>query len=469
MGRIAQTDLMPDFTGRSLDGGRYRILELLGAGAYGKVYRAIDLHCKSSPPKLYAIKCMNNPAPGTHNALLQEREFAHHTIVSGHPNVVGFHRYWEDGLFVYVVLDLCSGGDLFGAITEKRLFQHNGQLIKKTFVQLICALEHCHKLGIYHRDIKPENVLCSNDGTNVRLADFGLSSINKTSSDFGCGSSYYMSPECIGRQSSNEEEIPYSTAENDVWALGVILTNMVTGRNPWRYAVPQDDCYVAFTKDRDFLKRVLPISSGVNSILKKVFTVQPSRRITLSALKEEVLRLESFFGDEEKQSTELESSIPTRNPSRPTLPSHGSEVINTNVSSPDFEDDCIIVEIEHGSVSTRPSSVLHPPNSKVITKNFTLVGSDDTNSAPSTSSSSSSSESEGPITPETHPVVDDPAVDIPDISGEGLGPAADFAGVQPLVITKERIVSPQKSRRPADILRSAVQRIKILSKGEAYA
>jgi len=192
--RIAATDLMPDFTGFSLDRGRYRILEILGCGSYGKVYLAEDNFAHPSNQKVFAIKCLSKPRHGSHADVLQQREFAYHKLVSGHPNVVTFYRHFSDGLFVYVVLDFCTGGDLYIAITEKRLFHHNERLIKNAFIQLVDAVEHCHNLGVYHRDIKPENVLVSEDGTHVCLADFGLSVMGSISQEFGCGSSCYMSP-----------------------------------------------------------------------------------------------------------------------------------------------------------------------------------------------------------------------------------------------------------------------------------
>src|SRR6266498_1757715 len=86
----------------------------------------------------------------------------------------------------------------------------------------------------------------------------------------------------------------YSTSYNDIWALGVILTNMITGRNPWRYATFDDDCFAAYLHDNDFLKHVLPISEGVNNILKDIFILSPSHRISLPKLRERVLSLEVF-------------------------------------------------------------------------------------------------------------------------------------------------------------------------------
>lgn len=191
---ILAADLMPDFSGHSLERDRYRLLKSVGAGAYGKVYRAIDMSHRSSREQVVAIKCLHKPRPASRAYLMQRREFEHHKLVSGHPNIVTFHGCFSDGLHVYVVLDFCNGGDLYTAITEKRLFHENDPLIKSAFVQLIDAVAHCHKLGVYHRDIKPENILCSDDGSVIRLSDFGLSIRSPYSTEFGCGSCHYMSP-----------------------------------------------------------------------------------------------------------------------------------------------------------------------------------------------------------------------------------------------------------------------------------
>jgi serine/threonine protein kinase len=67
-------------------------------------------------------------------------------------------------------------------------------LVKRIYIQIIDGLQFCHDRGIFHRDIKPENILCSEDGRQVKLADFGLSTRNGASSEYGCGSCYYMSP-----------------------------------------------------------------------------------------------------------------------------------------------------------------------------------------------------------------------------------------------------------------------------------
>ncbi|KIM46076.1 hypothetical protein M413DRAFT_441138 [Hebeloma cylindrosporum] len=442
MGRIAATELMPDFSGRVLNHGRLRLLESLGSGAYGKVYRAMDFSQSASRPRYYAVKCLNKPEPNSHADLLQQREFSLHKLVSGHPNIVTFHQFFSDDRFVYVTLDLCTGGDLFAAITEKHLFHNNGRLIKTAFIQLIDAVQYCHDLGVFHRDIKPENVLCSNDGTDIRLADFGLSIQSAVCQDFGCGSSYYMSPECIGREITTGK---YSTRHNDVWALGVILTNMITGRNPWRYATADDDCFAAYLHDNNFLRQVLPISDGVNTVLKRIFTINPLRRISLPALRYQILELNAFFEKDLASTTSTGARIP-----RHTASQDDTIVSSNNPSETSESSDEIYVFA---------SPRVDPPVQGLDTGQFILCESSDVLSVPSTASSGSSGpESEGPITPETYPV--EPAVDVPDISEEeGLGQPADLAAGA--FTSKFKTPANAKPKKPkGHLFRTAVQRIR---------
>lgn len=293
--RAAITDYMPDFAGRVIDQGRLRLLDSLGSGAYGKVYRAVDRTTPKSKRMYYAVKCLCKPKPGSRQDKFQTREFAIHRFVHNHPNIVTLHKVVSDEFFVYVVLDLFAGGDLFTAITERQVFQMNDKLIKRTFIQLVDAVDHCHRKGVFHRDLKPENVLVSEDGSRICLADFGLSTMNRVCTDFGCGSSHYMSPECIRKEITCGR---YSTPHSDIWSLGIILANMITGRNPWRYATTDDESYVAYLHDNDSLCRVLPISEGANGILKRMFNFTPLRRISLPELREEILKLDTFFPTE---------------------------------------------------------------------------------------------------------------------------------------------------------------------------
>jgi serine/threonine protein kinase len=182
---------LPDLSGCLVDDGRLQLVNLVGAGAYGKIYKALDTASAIDKPKYLAVKCLKQPALGSRDALFQERERGLHEIVSSHPNILTLHRTFFDPHHVFMAVDLCAG-DLFHAILDG-VYHKRPILIKSTFSSLLGAVEHCHNLGIYHRDLKPENILFNNVG-DLLLADFGLTTQSATSKDMDCGSAAYMSP-----------------------------------------------------------------------------------------------------------------------------------------------------------------------------------------------------------------------------------------------------------------------------------
>ena len=149
----------------------------------------------SPPPSPTPSPDPRGDAPPYFEAVADENgEIAHHRAVSDVPGVVTLHAVVEEEFYTFLVLDLCAGGDLFTAIMERGTYSNNDVAVKRTFLQLVDALAACHEAGVYHRDLKPENVLCSPGDQHVYLADFGLSTRSTRSSNFGCGSSFYMSP-----------------------------------------------------------------------------------------------------------------------------------------------------------------------------------------------------------------------------------------------------------------------------------
>lgn len=179
----------------SLLEGKLELTGILGTGAYGVVYAAVDVATRVR----YAVKCLSKyNADGTsldrRQVAFQQREIRLHHQASAHPNVVSMLKIVDHPDCIYVIMEYCPEGDLFFNITERGQYVGKDELARSVFLQILDAVEHCHRLGIYHRDLKPENILVSNRGETVKLADFGLATSSERSEDYGCGSTFYMSP-----------------------------------------------------------------------------------------------------------------------------------------------------------------------------------------------------------------------------------------------------------------------------------
>eukprot|EP01129_Flabellula_baltica_P010068 TRINITY_DN420_c0_g1_i2.p1 TRINITY_DN420_c0_g1~~TRINITY_DN420_c0_g1_i2.p1 ORF type:complete len:443 (+),score=108.46 TRINITY_DN420_c0_g1_i2:361-1689(+) len=142
-----------------------------------------------------------------------------------HPNIVMLYDIIERENYLYLVFEYVNSGDLFHALDTKGAFSEDDA--RKIMRQIISALEYCHSLLIIHRDLKPENILID-DELNVKIADFGLSNIVKPGKLLKtfCGSLLYASPEIL---TGNK----YIGPGVDIWSLGVILSCLVTGRQPF--------------------------------------------------------------------------------------------------------------------------------------------------------------------------------------------------------------------------------------------
>ncbi|OJT01741.1 Negative regulator of sexual conjugation and meiosis [Trametes pubescens] len=284
---------IPDLVGHSIDKGRLKLVGTIGSGSNGVIFLAEDTTSGSgSPPTQYAVKCVVRAERNSRRYTLQRQEIHFHQILSSHPNVVTLHRVIEDKFYVFLVLDYCPGGDLFTFLSSSRAYRGDDAFIKRLFLQILDALEACHNAGIYHRDLKPENILISEDAQHIYLTDFGLATANAYSKTYGAGSSLYMSPECIG---FDPARLPYNARENDIWALGVILTSMISGHNPWNNACPADACYRAYARNNRFLIEMLPLSPESNILLQHIFRCEAARRASLEEVRAAVNAFDTFF------------------------------------------------------------------------------------------------------------------------------------------------------------------------------
>ncbi|KAJ1668310.1 Serine/threonine protein kinase [Coemansia sp. RSA 1646] len=294
--------------GHSIDNGNLQFVKLIGVGTYGEVYLAVDRQTGESyavkvlprnqqgapqPPMQSRLQRLSNRraagSPTTEQQFVDartlSREVALYARIPNHNNIVRLERMLHTKDQLFMVMEHCPGGDLYENISTNPYFQlpNNDALIRRLFLQLVSALQHCHKQGVYHRDIKPENVLVTRDGLNVKLIDFGLSTNEPWCREIGCGSAYYMSPECQGGIHVKVDR--YAAAPNDVWALGIILINLTTGRNPWNRAHITDPLFRRYLTDKSFLCKAIRATPEFTRIIYRALDVNPITRCTMEELR----------------------------------------------------------------------------------------------------------------------------------------------------------------------------------------
>ncbi|KAH9910121.1 kinase-like domain-containing protein, partial [Epithele typhae] len=275
-------DRIPNLTGKIIGDG-YQLLELIGSGAGGVVYKAIHLPtARSSQPIFRAVKVMQKAGLSKRELAAVNQEIQFHLTCADQPGVVTIYDVCDNKAYFYLVLDLCDGGDLFGRICDLRAYEGNETLVRTAFLSLLNAVSGIHSRGIAHRDLKPENVLVNHDGSRLFLSDFGLATDATKISIYGWGTGIYMSPEATGKLNGR---VPYCPRTSDVWALGIILVNMITGRNPWMRARHDDPDFKAYVDDPESFMEALPVSRDIAGVLLRTLVIDPRCRISLANLR----------------------------------------------------------------------------------------------------------------------------------------------------------------------------------------
>nr|VWO95974.1 Protein kinase domain-containing protein [Ganoderma boninense] len=283
---------IPNLSGQSFDNGRYKLMNPIGSGAFGVVYRAHEYIPESNTSIIRAVKVSPRYKKGSFQRLNQDRETVLHRKVSQIPNVVTLHRVVHENGYQYMVLDYQGGGDLRRIIDKKRSLARNEPVLRELFLQIIDGVEACHGRGVYHRDLKPENILVNEDLTEVYIADFGLATLSKQSTTFNVGTKFFECPECV---ECDDVEYPYDTRRNDTWALGITLIHMTTGRLPWGTATIEDRHFVNFLENPNHLRTIFPISPGLNDILHRALTIIPDEACSLSEFRKLIRNLDRFW------------------------------------------------------------------------------------------------------------------------------------------------------------------------------
>jgi serine/threonine-protein kinase len=206
--------------------GRYTIENQLGKGAMGAVYRGVDPRIN----RVVAIKTLNLQQEFEAEELEQVKErFFHEAEVAGrlnHPHIVTIYDVGEDHGLGYIAMELVDGHDMRRYTRKEGLLPINR--IMEMAAQIAEALDYAHRNGVVHRDIKPSNIMLDKAGRQVKVADFGIARIGssgKTRTGTVLGTPPYMSPEQLSGRPLD--------GRSDVFSLGVVLFELVSGRRPF--------------------------------------------------------------------------------------------------------------------------------------------------------------------------------------------------------------------------------------------
>ena len=203
--------------------GNYRIVEEIGSGGMGVVYKAVDMHLD----RVVAIKALNPEFSGNPALLERFRAEARAQAQLNHPNLATLYAFLVQDDIAYMVMEFIDG-ETFHAMVANRGAIPAEEAVP-LFRQALAGIGHAHSHGIIHRDIKPSNIMVNRDGV-VKVMDFGLAKVGgdhgMTRTGVRLGTAYYMSPEQI--------LVKPVDIRSDIYSLGATLYEMLTGQAPFR-------------------------------------------------------------------------------------------------------------------------------------------------------------------------------------------------------------------------------------------
>lgn len=296
--------------------GRYRLIAPLGDGGMATIWRAVD----EQLDREVAVKLLRpqfSADPGFAARFKQEARAAGGL---SHPNIVNVYDYGTDGADgeQYIVMELVEGRDLAAILRERGALSVDDSA--RIAIAVASALEVAHRKGIVHRDVKPGNILITDDG-NVKVTDFGIAravaEASMTVTGTTLGSVHYFSPE----QARGDEV----TGASDVYALGIVLYEMLTGRRPF-----EGDSAAAVALKRLNEEPPRPtalghaVPPGLEAILMRALALEPEDRFPDAGAFAEALRVWRRSPDEARP---VGAGMPMPAPTAAATPAAGEPTV----------------------------------------------------------------------------------------------------------------------------------------------
>jgi len=282
----------------------YEIKDKLGNGKFGLV--KLGKHKETG--RLVAIKIMKKQEMKDDDLEMARTEIEIMKI-SQHPNIIRLYDVFENMEYIYIIMEYCAGGDLFGYI-EKRGFALKEEFAKIIIRKVCSAMYYLHSYGIVHRDLKPENIMMTDDTDNadIKLLDFGLSKIvspgELCTEPFGTIS--YVAPEVL-------LNIPYTNCV-DLWGIGILTFLLLAGHLPFDHE--SDESEIARMTIQDppaYSTRIWKkISAEAKNLVDNLLVKDPKKRLTLKQVMDHNwLKLEKFSTSDSKTTSSKFKSYTT--------------------------------------------------------------------------------------------------------------------------------------------------------------
>ena len=307
-------------------GGRYEVIERVGLGGMAEVYRARD----ELLGREVAVKVLNDKLSGDKSFVERFRREAQAAANLSHPNIVSLYDYGSDEGANFIVMELIDGRGLEQIIAEE------GPLLPERAAEMASdvarALERAHATGLVHRDIKPSNIMITSYG-QTKVTDFGIARAigdgNQTMTQTGMviGTASYLSPEQAQGNSVD--------ARSDVYALGCVLYEMLTGGPPFKGDTPLSIAYKHVREDAEKPSTINPdVPPALDAIVMKALAKNPDNRY--QSAREMRDDLQRFLAGEQIHATPLLAGTTTVAPAA----AGGTQVIRREeewVDEPDPE------------------------------------------------------------------------------------------------------------------------------------
>jgi len=307
---------MENFIGKHID--RYNIIDLLGQGGMATVYRAYDTRLEREVA-LKVIRHEAFPPDVLQNELKRFEREAKSLARLSHPNIVKVLDYGEYEGSPFLVMEYLPGGTLKQKIGSPIAWQDAMHLL----LPVARGVEYAHNREIIHRDIKPSNILLAENETPT-LSDFGIAKLFQnegtllTASGMAMGTPEYMAP---------EQWTGKTVPQSDMYALGVVLYEMVTGRRPYTADTPGGVFMMQVTEPVLFPRDIVPhLPEAVEQFLLKALSREPSNRhasmtefirdmellLSNAETKVPINRMETLKGSPGQSSVRKDASSPSR-------------------------------------------------------------------------------------------------------------------------------------------------------------